>query len=205
MNQKLFNTIFNNDILPFIKEIGDNNSMIALRDLEACKEELYEKYSELNRNYKEQIFTNGREDSLLDRHKIASCICGAFLWVPVFDKTRLMKYLQNEGKKVEVYFYYVNELAAFYAASKFLAFFMIDDQKAELETVRAIVREFPKAPSVTKNKRGFWNSVLFNMAQIKDKGQIGLEHYDVYSYAMFFFWLEHYFNEQLSAQESKNC
>lgn len=76
---------------------------------------------------------------------------------------------------------------------------MIDDNKEELETVRTIVKEFPKAPSVTKNKKGFWNSVLFNMAQTKDENQIGLEHYDVYSYAMFFFWLEHYFNEQLSA------
>lgn len=199
MNRELFNTIFDNDILPFITEINENNSMIVLNDLDECKENLYKKYSQLNRSYKEQIFTNGREDSLLDRHKIASCICGAFLWVPVFDKTGLMKYLQKERKKVEVYFYYVNELVAFFAASKFLAFFMIDDKKEELETVRAIVKGFPKAPSVTKNKRGFWNSVLFNMAQTKDKNQIGLEHYDVYSYAMFFFWLEYYFNEQLSA------
>lgn len=199
MNQLLFNKIFDNDILPFVMEIKDNNPLIDLKDLNKCREDLYVKYSELNRNYKEQIFIKGREDSLLDRHKIASCICGAFLWVPVFNKTRLVNYLLDERKKVEVYFYYVNELTAFYAASKFLAFFMIDDNKDELDTVRTIVREFPKAPSVTKNKRGFWNSVLFNMAQTKDEKQIGLEHYDVYSYAMFFFWLEHYFNEQISA------
>lgn len=199
MNQELFNTIFDNDILPFVKEIDENNSMISLNNLAECKAELYRKYSELNRNYKEQIFASGKEDALLDRHKIASCICGAFLWIPVFNKTRLMTYLREERKKVEVYFYYVNELVAFYAASKFLAFFMIDDKKDELETVRAIIKEFPKAPSVTKNKRGFWNSVLFNMALTKDETQIGLEHYDVYSYAMFFFWLEHYFTEQLSA------
>lgn len=199
MDQELFNRIFDNDILPFILEINDNNSMIALNDLPECKVKLYRKYSELNQNYKGQIFVNGRDEALLDRHKIASCICGAFLWVPVFSKARLVQYLIDEGKKVEVYFFYVNELVAFVAASRFLAFFMIDDKRDQLETVRAIVKEFPKAPSVTKNKRGFWNSVLFNMAQTKDKNQIGLEHYDIYSYAMFFFWLESYFNEQLPA------
>lgn len=196
MNQELFNKIFSNDILPFITEIEQNNSMIALNDLAECRVKLYRKYSELYRNYKEKIFAADKDEALLDRHKIASCICGAFLWVPVFNKTRLMRYLQEEKTKVEVYFYYVNELVAFFAASKFLAFFMIDDNKEELEAVRAIVKEFPKAPSITKNKRGFWNSVLFNMAQTKDESQIGLAHYDVYSYAMFFFWLEHYFNEQ---------
>lgn len=197
MDQQLFNRIFDNDILPFILEIRDNNSMIILNDLTECKIKLYRKYSELNKSYKEQIFVNGKDEALLDRHKIASCICGAFLWVPVFDKTRLIQYLKEERKKVEVYFYYVNELVAFVAASRFLAFFMIDDKREQLEMVRAIVREFPKAPSVTKNKRGFWSSVLFNMNQIKDENQIGLEHYDIYSYAMLFFWLESYFNEHV--------
>ena len=49
-------------------------------------------------------------------------------------------------------------------------------------------------PATTQSKRGFWNIVLFNISQIKNKDQIGVEHYDMYSYAMFFFLLEQYYD-----------
>ena len=171
--------------------------MIDLNDLSRCKADIYGKYNELNNKYKEQIFQKNDDDALLDRHKIAACVCGAFLCVPVFNKTRLMQYMISTKQKMEVYFYYVNEMVAFFAASKFLSFFMVNDRKEQEDVIRTILRDFPKMPPVTKNKSGFWNSVIFNLSQIKDKDQIGLDHYDVYSYSMFFFWLESYFNATL--------
>lgn len=199
MDQQEFNTIFDNEILPFIQEIDANNSRIQLKDLAECKLQIYNEYRKLNSKYKSQIFENDEDQALLDRHKVAACICGAFLRVSVFNKTKLIEYIMSEKKKVEVYFYYVNEMVALFAATKFLSFFMVSERKGQPEVIRTILKEFPKMPPITKNKRGFWNSVYFNLAQIKDTNQIGLEHYDMYSYAMFFFWLENYFNEGLSA------
>lgn len=194
----MFDEIFDNDILPFIQEIKDNNSMIVLKDLAKCKVEIYNEYIRLKDKYKGQIFEKDADVVLLDRHKIAACVCGAFLSVCVFNKTNLVKYIQTTGQRVDVYFFYVNEMAALYAATKFLSFFMVKERLNQIKVVRAIVSDFPKVPPITKNKRGFWNSVLFNLAEIKDDDQIGIEHYDMYSYAMFFFWLENYFNEKLA-------
>lgn len=198
MDQVLFDKIFDNDILPFIQEIKDNNSLIVLKDLQECKVQIYREYTKLNNNYKGQIFEKDADKVLLDRHKIAACVCGAFLSVSVFNKSKLINLIKTTGQKVDVYFYYVNEMVALYAATKFLSFFMVKEKLSQIEVVRAIVSDFPKVPPITKNKRGFWNSVLFNLAEIKDKKQIGIEHYDMYSYAMFFFWLENYFNEKLA-------
>lgn len=198
MDQVLFDRIFDKDILPFIQEIDNNNSMIGIKDLAKCKVEIYREYTRLNDKYKQQIFEKDADVVLLDRHKIAACVCGAFLRVSVFNKSELVKYIQTTGQRIEVYFFYVNEMVALYAATKFLSFFMVKERQKQLEVVRAIVSEFPKVPPITKNKRGFWNSVLFNLAEIKDEKQIGIEHYDMYSYAMFFFWLENYFNEKLA-------
>lgn len=114
-------------------------------------------------------------------------------------KQPLIDYIKKERQKVEVYFYYVNEFIAFRAAIKFLSFFMVNERKGQEEAIRAILRDFPQMPPTTKNKRGFWNSVVFNLSQVKDGQQIGVEHYDMYAYAMFFFWLESYFNEKLAA------
>lgn len=199
MKRELFDRIFDNEILPFIKEIKANNSMIELKDLAKCKADIYAEYVELDSIYKEQIFGKDKDTELLDRHKVASCVCGAFLKVSVFNKTNLIEYITNEKKKVEVYFYYVNEMVALFAAAKFLSFYMMSDKKEQIDVVRDIYKNFPIVPPITKNKRGYWSSVLFNLSQIKDDNQIGLEHYDIYSYAMFFFWLETYFNERIAA------
>lgn len=199
MTKELFDTIFDNNILPFIEEIEANNSLVRRNDLEKCKTELYKEYTRLNQRYKKQIFEPNEDVVLLDRHKVAACICGAFLKVPVLNKTELMQYLMKERQKVAAYFYYVNEMVAFHAAAKFLSIFMVKEKDGQDEAVRFILENFPKMPPIIKNKRGFWNSVVFNLSQIKDDQQIGLEHYDVYSYAMFFFWLEHYFNENIAA------
>ena len=89
MTRAQFNIIFENEIVPLINEICDNNSLIKIKDLEKCKRDIFDSYSSFNYRYKKEIF--GKETNcLLDRHKIASCICGAFLKVSIFDKTDLI-------------------------------------------------------------------------------------------------------------------
>ncbi len=86
----------------------------------------------------------------------------------------------------------MNELVAFYAGYKYLSFYMTygrDDKEKKI-----IIEKFPVIPPTIKNStHGGLSSILFNLSQIKDKGQIGIEKYDRYSYAMFFFMLENYF------------
>lgn len=199
MEREQFNKIFDKTILPFIEELEDNNSLIERNNLEDCKQKIYMAYMALNKRYKHQIFECDADSVLLDRHKVAACICGAFLEVPIFNKTKLIRYIKDEKQRIEVYFYYVNELVALFAATKILSFYMILDNQGDDEIVRAILNGFPKALPITKNKRGFWNSVVFNLSQINDNQQIGIKHYDMYSYAMFFFFLENYFNEKVAA------
>lgn len=191
MDKKFFNKIFDNEIEPFIRQIEGNNAFIKMNDLDECKEKIFEKYNDIKRQYKEAIF---KEDSgrLLDRHKVAASICGAFLCVPVFNKTQLLNILQKTKQPVEVYFYYVNELIAFYAGYRFLSFYMM--YKRDDNEKKIITEEFPIIPPTIKNNsHGGLSSILFNLSQIKDKKQIGIEKYDKYSYAMFFFMLENYF------------
>ena len=193
MDKELFDEIFDFEILPFIREIDENNSKIQLKDIDNCKSEIYKEYVNLKNVYKGQIFGKDSDKELLDRHKIAACICGAFLKVSVFNKSALVDYIKKEKCRVEVYFFYVNELVAFYAATKYLSFFMVSDNINDDEMVRKIVQNFPKAPEVANSKKGIWTTILFNLAQIKDEEQIGLEHFDMYSYAMQFYWFERAF------------
>ena len=78
MNRDLFDEIFDVDIKPFIEEIDSNNSKIKCNNLNLCKQKLFREYSNLNRAFKDSIFNREDKDVLLDRHKVASCICGAF-------------------------------------------------------------------------------------------------------------------------------
>ena len=202
MDKEKFNRIFDDELVPFIEQIGDNNSLIKINDLSKCKKEIFNQYNELKQQYKDVIF--GKDsDRLLDRHKIASSICGAFLRVPVFNKTDLINRLKSTRKPVEAYFYYVNELVAFFAGYKYLSFYMMfgrDDNEKKM-----IVEEFPLIPPTIKNStHGGLSSILFNLSQVKNEGQIGLGKYDRYSYAMFFFMLENYFylDRNMSVQVS---
>ena len=201
MDKNLFDYIFDLVIYPKVEEMVANNSLIKLNDKQVCKRNLYDEYCKLNDRYKAQIFGKN-ENALLDRHKIASCVCGAFLKVPVLNKTKLVEQIVEQKLGVEVYFYYVNEIIALFAASKFLSFFMVNDRLKTGDQVaaEAVFKDFPIMPPINKNKKGFWSSVLFNLSEIKDESQIGIEHYDMYSYAMFFYWLENYYNETKSAR-----
>lgn len=213
MDFNLFTEIFDDNILPEIQEIGANNPLITTKNIDLIRKEIFAEYKKLNGLYKEQIFEKDLDNVLLDRHKIASCICGAFLKVSVFYKDDLIAHLEESHEAVAAYFYYVNEFIALIAASKFLSYFMVleREEKKELESAGEVISKFPLMPPVSKSRRGFWNSTVFNMAQIKinkpqdpDFYDIGLDHYDMYSYAMYFFWLEYYYNEVHKAQKSSN-
>ncbi|MFG6393875.1 MAG: hypothetical protein K1W24_06780 [Lachnospiraceae bacterium] len=191
MDKESFYKIFNNELVPFIEQIGDNNSLIKTNDLSKCKKEIFNQYNELKQQYKDVIFGKGSE-RLLDRHKVASSICGAFLRIPVFNKTELIETLKRTREPVEAYFYYVNELIAFYAGYKYLSFYMMYGR--DYKEKKIIIEDFPVIPPTIRNStHGGLSSILFNLSQIKDKRQIGIEKYDRYSYAMFFFMLENYF------------
>ena len=192
MTREQFDAIFQTELYPFIQEIKQNNPLIEINNMGIIKAQLYQEYSKLRQQYRSQIFNNDKED-LLDRHRVASCVCGAFLRVPIFDKTKLIKKLKDERMKIESVFYYVNELVAFFAGIRYLTMFMVNDKADSLQDVKDILAEFPIMPQVTKSKTGFWNIVLFNLSQIKDETQIGLNKYDLYSYAMFYYWLEQYY------------
>lgn len=196
MERILFDTIFDAEIAPLIMDIEKSDAFIKMKDLNVCKEEIFRNYREMNNRYKAVIF-GSKDVCLLDRHKIAACVCGAFLKTSVFYKDDLVERVKEKKEKMEAYFYYVNELVAFLAACRFMSFFIANDNKDNPHFTGETLRKFPVAPPVKKNKKGVWTSVLFNLSQIKDKTQIGLEHYDMYSYAMFFFFLEQIFYEEV--------
>lgn len=202
MNFEEFTEIFDENILPEIKKISEKNPFIKTKNIVVCRREIYDAYEHLNTLYKKQIF-NKTEEVLLDRHKVASCICGAFLKVSVFDKTELIKYLKETHQAVDAYVFYVNELIALTAAARFLSYFMVSE-KAKIgdnEAACEIIKKFPLFPRPSNCKLGFLGITLYNLSQIKVyelenamQYSIGLEHYDIYSYAMYFYWLELYFN-----------
>ena len=196
-----FTEIFDENILPEIHMMRDNNPLITIKTIDICRREIYREYIRLNTLYKEQIF-NKDENVLLDRHKVAACICGAFLTVSVFKKDALIASLKETRQAMEPFFYYVNEFIAFIAATKFLSYFMVSEKekKKDYKAAGEIINKFPLLPPVSNSKLGFWGITLYNLSQIKvyepkdsKKYSIGLDHYDIYSYAMYFYWLELYF------------
>ena len=135
MEYKLYTDIFDKHILKDIKQIRDSNSKISVSNVDVCKKQIYEEYQNLHSLYKHQIFNKDSDSVLLDRHKVAACICGAFLKVPIFHKDSLIKYIQETREPIEAYFYYVNELISLVAASKYLSFFMVQIEKKS-KTIR---------------------------------------------------------------------
>lgn len=195
MKKGLFFDIFDREILPFINEMQQNNPLIRMKNMELCKEEIYRAYSDLNTHLKNMIFRDQSADSVLDRHKVAACICAAFLKVSVFYKDEMINSIKQTGERVEAYFFYANELVSFMAGCRFLSFFMTSECAGDREKAERIIREFPVLPPIKKSTASCYNCILFNLSQIKTE-EIGLDHFDIYSYSMFFFMLESYYNEQ---------
>lgn len=192
MTKEVFDKVFDWGIQDFITEIQANNPRIKTNDIEECKWKAYKSYESLIGQYKNNIFSKA-DNCLLDRHRVASCICGAFLKSDVFDKTDLVKQIKKYKEGVEAVFYYVNELVAFHAGCRYLACFMAYDNMNRPDVYRNIIKNFPSLPQTTLVKKGFLNCILFNLSQVKDDSQIGLAHYDLYAYAMLFFNLEQNF------------
>ncbi len=199
MTREFFDMIYDNDILPFIQTVDHNNSLLDIKDMDQCKSDIYDRYCKLRKVYKDQIFDK-TDEALLDRHKVASCICAAFLQVSVFNKQRMVQRIKETKVAVHSYFFYANELVALYAANRFLSFFMVMDYRGNFELQRDILEKFPLMPPSFKSKKGFWTSVLFNLASIKDEDVIGQEHFDIYAYAIIFFMLEIYYIEKRNLQ-----
>lgn len=199
MKREFFNMIYDDSILPFIQTVAQNNPLLDIKDMNRCKKDIYDKYCGLRKFYKDQIFDKA-DEALLDRHKVASCMCAAFLQVSVFDKTRMVQQIKDTHEAVHSYFYYANELVALYAANRFLSFFMVRDYRGDFKLQKDIMEEFPLMPPSVKSKKGFWTSVLFNLASIKNEEVIGLEHFDIYAYAIIFFMLEVYYIEKKHLQ-----
>ncbi len=195
MTRDMFDDIFDSEILPFIDEVQENNGLIQKKDMGQCKEEIYNEYIALRNDLKKIIFGDKVNDNVLDRHKIAACICAAFLKVSVFNKSAMIERIKETKQRVEAYFYYVNEMVAFQAGCIFLSFFMTSEYKEDREKAERVIREFPKLPPVKTSKLGCYDSIVFNLAQVKTE-KIGIDHFDVYSYSMFFFMLENYYNMQ---------
>ena len=199
MTRDFFCKIYDDSIVPFIQEVAQNNPLLDIKDMNQCKQNIYDKYCSLRKFYKDQIFDQ-TDDALLDRHKVASCICAAFLQVSVFKKDRMVQQIINTKKAIHSFFFYANELVALYAANRFLSFFMIMDYHGNLQLQQNILEEFPLMPPSVNSKKGFWTSVLFNLASIKNEEMIGLEHFDIYAYAIIFFMLEVYYIEKKHLQ-----
>lgn len=197
MNIDMFHKIYDGEIMSFIQQIQDNNSKIKMKEPEICKRQIYREYCELNAGFKEVIFNGQSDNKVLDRHKIASCICGAFLKVSVFDKTELAKYIKDTGKKTEAFFFYANELVAFYAGCRFLSFFMVNDtlKNHNYEKASSIIKRFPILPLAKNTTLGSYSNLLFYLSRIKDEKEIGLKHFDKYSYSWNYYMLEEYFNK----------
>ena len=82
---------------------------------------------------------------------------------------------------------------AYHCASRCLAAYIVSDYSDNEKLAMRVVKEFPGVPDKLTSKSGFLKDVLFNLAQIRDGNQIGIEHYDKYAYALFFFWIERYY------------
>lgn len=193
-----FASLYDELFMPIIQEVSQNNSLVQINDIERHKNDVYHAYVNLRDKYKNQIF-NKDDKALLDRHKIASCICGAFLEVPAINKTLLIKNIVDYKKPVDSFFFYTNEFIAFSVAIRVLGIFMIASNDDD-EIKRRILCDFPIMPDIMNNKKGIWNNFLFNLSQIKDDKQIGIDHYDTYAYAMQFFMLENHFYRTLAQQ-----
>ena len=192
VTKEVFDKIFDWGIQNFITELQNNNPLIKAYDIQECKGKAYESYNDLICQYKDNIFSKS-DNCLLDRHRVASCVCGAFLRTNVFNKTDLLQQIIESKKSVEAGFYYVNEWVAFHAGCRYLSYFMAYDHRDNRNVFLSIIENFPSLPQTTLVKKGFLNCILFNLSQVKDEDQIGLAHYDLYAYAMLFFNLEQNF------------
>ena len=107
---------------------------------------------------------------------------------------KMTQHSHKNGDKFHVYFYGANELAAFEAGMIILRIFMTSELKGDQAAIDQVNKLFPIVPPVYHGKKGFLNTFIFNLLQVEDGKQIGTEKYDIYAYALLFYWLEVYYN-----------
>lgn len=154
MTKNLFDRIYDESIYPFIQTVAQNNSLLQIKDMDQCKRDIYDKYCGLRQLYKDQIFDK-TDEALLDRHKVASCICAAFLQVSVFNTQKMIQRIIETRQAIHSYFFYANELVALYAANRFMSFFMVLDYKGDRGRQRDILENFHSYRQAFKAKRDF--------------------------------------------------
>lgn len=192
MNKEQFDKFFEVCIAEQIKELSDNNSLITVNELEHCKGKILNDYDNLRNQMKHTVFKNVYP-KVMDRHRIAACMCGAMLKNEVFDTSKMVEHMKKTGVSFEAGFQYANEVISLYSGYKVLSFFMMNDFKDNCDLREKIRVDFPVFPDTRQVKTEFMNVLCFNLHQIKDARQIGINHYDPYAYAVIYFWLEEYF------------
>ncbi|MDE5590372.1 MAG: hypothetical protein K2J60_14735 [Acetatifactor sp.] len=202
MNKQQFDKIFEAGIADQIKELSDNNSLITVNDLEQCKRKILNDYDDLRIQMKNTVFKNVYPQ-VMDRHRIAACMCGAMLRNEVFDISKMVEHMKKTGNSFEAGFQYANEVISLYSGCKVLSFFMMNDFKDNCDLREKIRDNFPIFPDTRQVKTEFMNVLCFNLHQIKDARQIGLKHYDPYAYAVIYFWLEEHFYHTLGIKSHK--
>lgn len=202
MNKQQFDKIFDASIADQIKELSDNNSLITVNDLERCKGKILKDYDNLRAQMKSTVFKKVCLQ-VMDRHRIAACMCGAMLKNEVFDISKMVEEMKKTGISFEAGFQYANEVISLYSGCKILSFFMMNDFKDNMELREKIRDDFPVFPDTRHVKTEFMNVLCFNLYQIKDTRQIGIEHYDPYAYAVIYFLLEEHFYHTLGIEPPK--
>ncbi len=148
-------------------------------------------WTEYNSYYEKAVYN--MKGSRLDRHKLASCICGAIIKVRPLTGVNGAPISKN-----------ANELLALYAGLGVIKFYMFDDFLETLntsETCKAAVREFLAAnfeicyPNNTLDtqiyQKNLANALFWTHSICKKVNQECFQ-YDLWAYAKIFYHLELY-------------
>lgn len=153
---------------------------------------IWKKYEE----YRKRALSN-MSGTRLDRHKLASCICGALIEIKPLEGFH--------GAKINKY---ANELFALYVGLNVIKVFMIRDLVIRPDKMRTMVNylkdhftmEFPSLEYNVCDKRCYANnlrnalSVTHHICEFKHSECF---HYDIMAYAKIFYHLELYNKERL--------
>lgn len=180
--QDLLSKICTNDNNYYIKyEIG-NDLMLVMG----------EKFEE----YKEKALSNNSTNRI-DRHKLASCICGAIIEVRPLEG--------HNGVKINKY---ANEILALHVGLYVIKAYMIYDLEFPVEDRSMYIKymvdnfnmEFPSVECNISPKRDYYTDLLntlFNTHNLCDIKGNECFHYDILAYSKIFYHLEVYNRENI--------
>ena len=154
-----YGDITNIILVPTIKEIKHNLRVTLTYDLEKILANIKEQYSVYKTMYKKDL--EDTMDGKLDRHKLASCLCGAVIKTQPFGNAI--------GDAELVACRYPNELLAFWCGLNLLKVFLIEDYSLDVIQRNYIVSQYPKLPDTTKDKRGYLACAVYSLADLRTK------------------------------------